>query len=802
MSDNNFNIREVNFGSLIAFGLVAILTPPILCRAENVTVGWDQVPAILTRIQAPQFPARDFAIIDFGAKADGVMDCTEAIEKAITACNAAGGGRVVASGGVFLTGAIHLKSNVNLHIAEGATLKFSPDPAKYLPVVLARYEGTECMNYSPLFYALEQENIAVTGKGTLDGSASRETWWGFVPKKGEDSGHGSAGTRELIEMANNNVPVDKRIFGDKGSLRPNFIVIYRCKNILIADVHIVNSPMWEIHPVLCANVTVRGLEIHSHGPNNDGCDPESSRDVLIENCSFDTGDDCIAIKSGKDVDGRRVNVPSENIIIRKCVMKDGHGGIVLGSENSGGIRNVFAENCTMDSPNLDRALRLKTNASRGGFIENVYMRRCDLGQVAHSILTIDLVYGHVTSGPFKPIVRNVFVENVTSKKSPRVLSIVGIADSAIENIRIAGCTFRGVEGADILSSAGEISYKNVTIEPSGKHRAKAATDGEFVALSTRAPNLTDFDAVVDADGSGTHRDLRSAIAAAPDRREKPYRILLKPGTYQGQLLVAKEKRHIHLIAQEVEKTIITYGLNQNESPTAGGMPLYNNAVTVVLGDDFRAENITFQNTCGDRGQALALRVDGDRAVFQHCRLLGWQDTLLLNNGRQYFVECHIEGRVDFIYGAATAVFDRCEIHSKNGGHVTAASTPRDHPFGFVFLQCKLTGDPQPWVDAQGTPVNQRKDGKPQADLGRPWRPYASVTYINCEMGDHILPQGWTNWRNAANESTARYAEYNSTGPGANPTLRVKWAKQLTKDEADKLSVQFVLSGDDQWNPVK
>jgi unsaturated rhamnogalacturonyl hydrolase len=252
---------------------------------------------------------------------------------------------------------------------------------------------------------------------------------------------------------------------DKGTLRPNFIVPYRCKNILIEDVHIINSPMWEINPVLCTNITVRGVEIHSHGPNNDGCDPDSSRDVLIENCVFDTGDDCIAIKSGKDADGRRVGVPSENLIIRNCTMMDGHGGVVLGSENSGGIRNVFAENCTMDSPRLDRALRLKTNSGRGGYLENVFMRNCKVGRVAHSILTIDLVYGRVNDGAFPPIVRNVLMENVTATSSPRVLSVVGTAKSVIENVRVVDCTFTGVEGADILTHSGDVSYHNVTVEP-------------------------------------------------------------------------------------------------------------------------------------------------------------------------------------------------------------------------------------------------------------------------------------------------------------------------------------------------
>ena len=309
--------------------------------------------------------------------------------------------------------------------------------------------------------------------------------------------------------------------------------------------------------------------------------------------------------------------------------------------------------------------------------------------------------------------------------------------------------------------------------------------------------------MVNADGSGTHRTLQEAIAAVPTHNTRPFRILLKPGTYQGQVIVPKEKRYVQWIGEDAEKTIVTCALNQNDAPAAGEKPVFNNAGTVILSGDFRAEKITFQNTSGDHGQAQALRVDGDRAVFAHCRLLGWQDTLLLNAGRQYFTQCYIEGRVDFIYGGATAVFDRCEIHSKNGGHITAASTPTENPYGFVFMHCTLTGDANPWIDPRATAADAgRKKVTPLADLGRPWRPFASVIYLNCEMGAHIRPEGWNNWSNSANEQTARFAEYNSTGPGANPEKRVKWSKLLTKEEVERISAPSVLAGNDQWNPTQ
>lgn len=429
--------------------------------------GWDRVPRILQQIHEPRFPNRDFPITDFGAPTDGKGDCTVAINKAIEACNAAGGGRVVVSAGQWHTGAIRLRSNVNLHLSEGATLLFSTDPAQYLPAVLTKWEGIDCYNYAPFIYAFEQENIAITGKGTLDGQSSYENWWGWVKKSQTQKANPSLqrGSREKLHaQLNASAPISDRVYGAGHYLRPNFIQPYRCRNVLIEGVRIVRSPMWEIHPVFCTNVIVRGLDIFSHGPNNDGCDPESSRNVLIENCTFDTGDDCIAIKSGRNNDGRRWLMPSENLVIRGCTMKDGHGGTVVGSEISGSCRNVFTEDCRMDSPNLDRALRLKTNAVRGGILENVFMRNVEIGRVAEAILTIDFKYEEGESGSHYPIVRNIVMENVTSKSAPRVLSIIGYAKSPIRDVKLINCTFSGVEGDDRIQHVEGLQRLNVKID--------------------------------------------------------------------------------------------------------------------------------------------------------------------------------------------------------------------------------------------------------------------------------------------------------------------------------------------------
>lgn len=423
-------------------------------------IHWADRDRILARIHPPEFPEMDFPITDFGASASA--DCTAAIRKAVSACHAAGGGRVIVPDGEWRTGAIHLLGNVNLHLADKAKLLFSTNPADY-PMVFTRWEGTECMNFSSLIYAIDQKNVAVTGNGTLDGQADTSNWWSWCDKR-KNPPLQKPDRDRLVAMGEAGIPVAERKFGEGAFLRPNFIQFYRCQNCLVEGVSVVRSPMWEIHPVLSRNIIIRNVKINSHGPNNDGCDPESCHEVLIEDCAFDTGDDCIAIKSGRNNDGRRVNVPSENIVIRRCRMNDGHGGVVLGSEISGSVRNVFIEDCRMDSPNLDRALRFKSNARRGGVLENVFMRNVRIGHVAEAVLTIDLLYEEGADGPWPPVVRNVNLENITSEDSPRVLMVRGFKGATIEGIRIINSSFSGLKNPDIVDHAGKIEMINVTRE--------------------------------------------------------------------------------------------------------------------------------------------------------------------------------------------------------------------------------------------------------------------------------------------------------------------------------------------------
>jgi polygalacturonase len=425
---------------------------------------WRQVPEILARIAPPKFPAAAFDITRFGAVGDGRTDCTAAIAQAIAACAEAGGGHVVVPAGEFLTGAIHLQSGVDLHLAAtNSILKFSTDPNAYLPVVFTRFEGIECYNYSPLIYAFGQKNVAVTGAGTLDGQADDTSWLAWKGRKGGTNNQNLARKR-LDTMNNDGVPVSQRVFGAGDYLRPNFIQFNRCQNVLVEGVKIRRSPMWEIHPLLSTNVTVRGVDIVSHGANNDGCDPESCRDVLIEKCLFDTGDDCIAIKSGRNNDGRRVGVPSVNLVIRDCTMRDGHAGTAIGSEISGSCSNVFVENCEMSSSNLVCALRLKSNAMRGGVLQNIFMRNCNVGLVKDSVLQIDFLYEEGAKGEFKPVAHNVVMDHVTVAHTPRVLNVRGFPAADISGVRIYNSTFKEVKSPDVVLNA-DVKLVDCSLEP-------------------------------------------------------------------------------------------------------------------------------------------------------------------------------------------------------------------------------------------------------------------------------------------------------------------------------------------------
>lgn len=446
-----------------------LVSSPALARTaapEEDARGWGRLPAIIGRIRPPVFPPREFPVTRLGAVGDNARDNTGAFAATIAACHAAGGGRVVVPPGEFRTGAIHLLSNVALQVEAGATVRFLHDPKKY-PTVLTRFEGVEVMNYSPFIYAFEQQNVGIIGGGTIDGAAGCDGWWPWKGTGGCGAGDPAANQAKdretLFGMAESGVPPQARVFGQGHFLRPQFIEPYRCTNVLIDGVTLVNSPMWNLHPVLCTNVTIRNLRIDSSGPNTDGCDPESCTDVLIRNCEFNTGDDCIAIKSGRNADGRRLAAPSRNIVVQDCQMRNGHGGVTIGSEISGGVDGVYAEHCQMDSPALQFGLRVKNNAMRGGVIEHVFARDVRIGQVSNAAVAIDFYYEEGDRGPFHPVVRDVEISRLTTQKCRYALYLRGFAAAPIQDVTLADCTFDATATSNVVEHVTGLKLADVRI---------------------------------------------------------------------------------------------------------------------------------------------------------------------------------------------------------------------------------------------------------------------------------------------------------------------------------------------------
>ncbi|MCD7901343.1 MAG: glycoside hydrolase family 28 protein [Bacteroides sp.] len=449
----------------------------LLCLSAQANLliddAFKQTTGIEKQMKKTSFPNRIFNITDFGAKPENETEpCHEAINQAIIVCNQSGGGIVVIPKGTFFTGPITLKSNVNLHLEEGASLKFSTDQSLYYPAVITRWEGVDCYNARPLIYAYGETNIALTGKGVIDGQGSNEAWWYMKgnSRYGWKEGMPSqlqGGRDKLLRYGEEHTPIYKRIMTPEDALRPQLINFYSCNTILIEDVTLLNSPFWVIHPLFCESLIVKGVTVFNRGPNGDGCDPESCKNVLIENCSFDVGDDCIAIKSGRNADGRKWNIPSENIIVRNCKMKNGHGGVVVGSEISGGYRNLYVEDCEMDSPLLDRVIRIKTSTCRGGTIENIFVRNIKVGQCKEAVLRINLQYenGEKCERGFTPIVRNVHLKNITCEKSKQGVLIIGLEDSdSVYNINVEDSQFNNVStGSNQITGAKDVNFKNLYI---------------------------------------------------------------------------------------------------------------------------------------------------------------------------------------------------------------------------------------------------------------------------------------------------------------------------------------------------
>lgn len=374
---------------------------------------------VLARIRPPVFPSRDFRVTDFGARAGGVADARPGFLQAIQRCNAAGGGRVIVPSGQWsLAGPLHLTSNVHLFLEDGAHLRFqTEDPNRYLPLVLSRWEGTELFNYSPFIYAYQACNVAITGAGTIDGNA-HDTFVKWRPRQGEAQ-------QALRKMGADGVPVARRVFGPGHWLRPPLVQFFGCTNVLVDGPRFINSPFWVMHAVGSSNLTIRRVNVDSPHINSDGFDPESCSDVLVEDCVFKTGDDCIALKSGRDQDAWRIGRPTENVVIRRCEMHapTAGSGLAIGSEMSGGVRNVFVESLRMGQART--ALNIKANLDRGGAVEQVHLRDITV-EKTDTLLQVTTDYHGYRGGNFPPTFRHFLFENIRCASAGVPLSAAGV----------------------------------------------------------------------------------------------------------------------------------------------------------------------------------------------------------------------------------------------------------------------------------------------------------------------------------------------------------------------------------------
>jgi polygalacturonase len=451
--------RDVIRGvGIVAGGLLI----PGVATAEGVPPAaeqWRLLPRILARIVPPTFPKRVFDITAYGAIGDGRTKNTAAINNAIHDCSRTGGGRVLVPPGTYLTGGLRMLSGVDLHVAEGATVKFSNDPKDFLPLVLVRWEGTLCYNYQAFIYAYQQRDMAITGGGTIDGDAPNGPW--------PDWRAGS--TAELRRMGEEGVPVEQRIMGEGKRMRPNMIQFIDCRNLLVQDVFLRNPAMWTLHPVFCTNVTVRNVHIYSTNSQGDGVDLDSTSYAHVINSRFNTNDDCVVLKSGRDADGRRIGIPTSNVVVERCKFSGRWGGITIGSEMSGGVHTVFTRDCVVNAPDfpgrypVKHALYLKTNKDRGGYVDGVHLRNIKGTNVEREILFVSMYYSGGGSGNHFPSVSNITVDGMTIAGGRKAIHFDGFPESHIRDVTISNSEFTGIAEQNTIRNTDDIRLHNVRI---------------------------------------------------------------------------------------------------------------------------------------------------------------------------------------------------------------------------------------------------------------------------------------------------------------------------------------------------
>jgi polygalacturonase len=729
------------------------------------------------------------------SEADELRTDTQRIQNAIDAC-APGKAVVLRAHGkrsVFLTGPLTLKSGVTLAISANTVLAASRDPRLFdltpdsCGIVSAKGHGCR-----PLITVTKATGSGIMGDGAIDGRGGasllgqKVTWW--------DLAHEAKVT-------------------DQAQSVPWMIVVRGANDFTLYGITLRNSPGYHVSVNQTDGFTAWGVKIVTPGTarNTDGIDPGSSRNVTIANCFISTGDDNVAVKASKAG-------PASNISVIHNHFYAGHG-MSIGSNTDGGVDHMLVDDLTIDG--ADNGLRIKSDRSRGGLVENIVYRNVCIRDTRNPIMLTPMYT--TFQGNLLPVYRKISLENV-HVLTPGAYTLLGLdaehklqvsMDSVFADVLDQSEIITGNAEIAIGPGAGNLAPNgngvSVTRSDSAHPGSPLTCDARFAAFPTipTAPEMAgtapaeDKTLYVAADGTGDYYSIQRALDVAPATGAL---VLVAPGTYREVLTISKPHITLRSANPDAGKTIV---VNDRSAGTAGGT--LHSATVNVTGDDFFAENITFQNDFNAThpqlpkgSQALALLVTGDRAVFKNVRLLGNQDTLFTGSkqcsgegaerscapARQYFSNCYIEGNVDFIFGDGKTVFDNCEIRSNAHfeGFITAqGKSYASEESGYVFHRCRLTADP----------------GVSNVFLGRPWRPYATVVYLDTEMGAHILPEGWREWHPGETHSieTVFYAEQGSTGPGGKPGGRDPHTHMLTPGEAEKYLPANFLRGSDGWNPV-
>jgi polygalacturonase len=792
-ADDSVHQEEVGMRLLISASVLALfllLLSSALPAQDTRKVTEPRIPTSCVTLDASI--AADHGVIS--SEDERRLD-TERIQHAIDNC-AEGKAvvlRAVRKKEVFLSGPITLRPRVTLVVAANTSLVASRDPRVYdlspgsCGILSERGHGCKS-----LITANDAPASGVMGEGAIDGRGGAKllgqdvTWW--------DLAHEAKVTDQQ-----QNVP---RIISADHS---NGFVLYR--------ITLRNSPNFHVGVNNTDGFTAWGVKIMTPktARNTDGIDPGSSRNVTIAYCSIHTGDDDVAVKSSK-------SGPSSNISILHNHFYTGHG-MSIGSGTNGGVDHMLVEDLTIDG--ADNGIRIKSDRSRGGLVRDVLYRDVCIRDTRNPLVFTPLYT--TFGGDQLPIYRDIRLENVHIV-SPGSYTFLGLDSDHKLGVALDNVFADDQENSKWLAKDADITIGNKrgNLYPKGEEVTVQQTPGSapgsplpcesrfvpFPTLTT-APEMAgktppeDETLYVAADGTGDFYSIQRALDVAPKTGAL---LLVAPGTYREVLKIDKPNIRLRSANQDASKTIV---INDLSAGTAGGT--LHSATVNVTADNFSAENITFQNDFNAThpqlpagSQALALLVTGDRAVFHNVRLLGNQDTVYAGSrncapdgqscipARQYFSDCYVAGNVDFLFGDGKAVFDHCEIHSvaHAGGYITAqAKHYPDEDSGFVLNRCTLTADP----DVTNTVY-----------LGRPWRPYATVVYLNTEMGSHIDPAGWREWHPGETHSidTVYYAEYNSTGPGAHNSERDSRVHFLSEEQAKQFAPSVFLRGTDDWDPVQ